>query len=270
MKALVVAPSGEVAERLSAEQIEVVSVGSLEEGESLIEGGADVQFAVVDESVPFAHAVILKLRMEYDGQNDRDRLPVLVLTGSTQEDLRCDPDVRLGPGVSGAELVAEAKRVLHRRARQRRLFEQELALKVATSHEGVDQLGDIFERLVEVAEFSLEDQVQLATSIREAIGNAAEHGNKHQAEKTIHINFVRTASRFALSIRDEGGGFDTGTFMEHTEENPLDHTRGRRDTETRPGGLGKFIMIKTCDELTFNQQGNCIFLAKDLPGPEGS
>jgi hypothetical protein len=70
-------------------------------------------------------------------------------------------------------------------------------------------------------------------------------------------------------ITDEGPGFNTENFLARADEvSALEHTRSRRPTEARPGGLGVFIMKETCDGIGFNKTGNSIYLMKYLPGRE--
>jgi serine/threonine-protein kinase RsbW len=165
------------------------------------------------------------------------------------------------------DVVQMAQQIIMRRARQRRLFDQELILKVPTTPETVEQAGDILERFVQQAGYSEEDVVALSTTIREAIGNAAEHGNKNAPERTIHLNYLRTNDRVTIVVTDEGPGFDTEAFLARADEvSALEHTRSRRDNEARPGGLGVFLMKKACDDIVFNDAGNSIYLMKYLPG----
>jgi anti-sigma regulatory factor (Ser/Thr protein kinase) len=164
-------------------------------------------------------------------------------------------------------VVRAARAIRIRRARQKRLFDQELALQVPTTPEAIDQVGDIYVRLVSRLGYADEDQVRLESTFREAVGNAAEHGNKKDPARTIHVTLLRTAERVVTVVRDEGAGFDHRTFLARaTEVSALEHTRSRRQNEARPGGLGVFIMKETCDQIAFNGSGNAIYLAKRLPG----
>lgn len=225
-------------------------------------------FVIVDEQLPFAHELTIAIKSEIDGP-DRDRIPVVAIERPEGNGvvLRCLPDLRFAAGTSATDLVASAKAMVMRRARQRRLFDQELVLKVKTMPEAVEQTGDVFDRLVAIAGYTEEEQVRLGHTFREAMGNAAEHGNKNDADRTIHVNYLRAADRVAVVITDEGKGFDTTKFLARAEEvSALEHTRSRRSNEARPGGLGVFIMKQTCDKIGFNDCGNSIYLMKFLPG----
>jgi anti-sigma regulatory factor (Ser/Thr protein kinase) len=225
-------------------------------------------FVIIDETVPFAQDLTLAVKAEVDGP-DRDRIPVVAIERHEANGigLRCLPDLRFPSGTSMEALVQSAKAMVMRRARQRRLFDQEVVLQVRTMPEAVEQAGDIFERLVGIAGYTEEEQVRLTHTFREAMGNAAEHGNKNNPDRHIRVNFLRSADRITVVITDQGKGFDTKAFLARADEvSALEHTRSRRANEARPGGLGVFIMKQTCDRIGFNDAGNSIYLMKYLPG----
>jgi len=263
VKVLLAVKNGALVEEFMARGLEVVAIETEEELEAGLD--ADAAFAVVDEAVPFAVDFIVKVKATVDGPA-RDRAPVLVVGGPTGPAIRCVPDTFVEQATA-EQLAAMAAEIVKRRARQRRLFDQEAVLKVPTTADLVDKAGDLLEELVGAAGYAEEDAVKLSTTFREALGNAAEHGNKNDPTRTVHINFLRTHDRVALAITDEGPGFDTSSFLARADEvSALEHTRSRRETEFRPGGLGVFIMKETCDAITFNEAGNTIYLMKYLPG----
>ena len=269
MKVLVATSDEGLLSGLSDGGVELIAAASLEEVVAALQD-QEPNFAIFDERTGFAHEALVEVRADYDGP-DRDRLPVVLLTHGAKRSttkVRCQPDEAIG-SEDPDELLQAAKEVLTRRARQRRLFDQELVLLVPTSPEAVEQAGDIFDRLIQSAGYDVEEQVRLNHTFREAVGNAAEHGNQNDPERTIHVAYLRSPDRIAFVVRDEGGGHDTDKFLNRAGEvSALEHTRSRREGEARPGGLGVFIMKETCDQIAFNQPGNSIFLMKFLPGQE--
>jgi anti-sigma regulatory factor (Ser/Thr protein kinase) len=138
---------------------------------------------------------------------------------------------------------------------------------MATSPDSIERASDIFAALVATAGYDDTDQVALETTFREALGNAAEHGNKHDQRKKIRVLYLRDREKIAFVVSDEGPGFDHRKFLARADEvSALEHTRSRRGSEARPGGLGVFIMKKTCDAIGFNDNGTSIYLMKYLPG----
>lgn len=267
MKALVAVQDEALIEALGEDGVEVVPVrADGERADALQE--SEISFALVDEQVAFAHDLIVDVRTDLDGR-ERDRIPVVLLDGAWKGDprLRCLPDANLPAGSSSDDVVRAARLVMIRRARQKRLFDQELSLKVPTTPATIEQVGDIYVRLMTCAGYTDEDQVRLEHTFREAVGNAAEHGNKQDPQRTIHVTYMRTPDRIVTVVRDEGSGFDHRTFLARAGSvSALEHTRSRRESEARPGGLGVFIMKETCDQIAFNGSGNAIYLAKRLPG----
>jgi serine/threonine-protein kinase RsbW len=266
VKVLAALENGALASALAeVEGTEVLSLGALEELEGFLD--ADPAFVLVDQSLAFATDMIATIKSHLDGP-DRDRVPVLCVGERSGKEAYCVPDAHYPDAEPDPEaMIREARAIMFRRARQRRLFDQELILGVPTVPEAVDKAGDLLEQFVGAAGFTEEETIKLGHTIREAVGNAAEHGNKNDPERTVHINCMRTPDRVAIVVTDEGPGFDTEAFLARADEvSALEHTRSRREHEARPGGLGVFIMKQTCDEIAFNAKGNSIYLMKYLPG----
>lgn len=245
----------------------VVACRSVDEAERVL--GRECGVAVVDGRCDFALDLLRKIKVE--GTNGSARTPVILIDGEAlSADFLILPEERLPPGADAKSVAALAEELLERRARRRRLFVQEVALELATTPENVERAGEIMDELLTTTGFTEHDQVALASTFRECMGNAAEHGNKHDAKKKIRVLYLRDEEKVAFVVTDEGAGFDHTKFLARADEvSALDHTRSRRATEARPGGLGVFIMKKTCDAICFNDKGNSIFLMKLLPGQGG-
>lgn len=246
---------------LGAEGVEVVLVSSEADIDDAIT--CEPALAVIDESLDFAHELVIRVKAEVDGP-DRDRVPILAVAEGPRQ-LRCVPDAVLYDAPA-SEVVKAGKEMILSRARQRRLFDQAVDLQVPTTTDDVTRAGEVLELFIDNAGFGVEDAVKLAHSAREAIGNAAEHGNKYEAERTVRIRYLRSGDRVTIVVCDEGPGHDAEAWLARAGEvSALEHTRSRRDTEERPGGIGVFMMKKTCDDIRFNKEGNVIFLMKRLP-----
>jgi serine/threonine-protein kinase RsbW len=245
----------------------VVPVRSVAEAERVL--GRECSVAIVDGRCEFALDLLRKIKVE--GTNGVARMPVILIDGEgASSGFQILPEERVA-ATSDARTIAQlAEELIERRSRRRRLFVQEVALELATSAENVERAGEIFDALTATTTFNEHDQVALASTFRECLGNAAEHGNKHDPKKKIRVLYLRDEAKIAFVISDDGPGFDHSQFLARADEvSALDHTRSRRATEARPGGLGVFIMKKTCDQIVFNDQGNSIFLMKFLPGHGG-
>ncbi|MBI3723789.1 ATP-binding protein [bacterium] len=246
----------------------VVPLGSIEEAERLLSRECGV--ALVDASCDFALDIMRKIKV--DGLNGVARMPVILLSedgasAHAGSDFEILPEERVA-ATAGAETIARlVEEVMERRARRRRLFVQELTIEFATTNDNIERAGEIFDGLMAAAGFDETSQVALSTTFRECVGNAAEHGNHHDSRKKIRVLYLRDDEKICFVVTDEGQGFDHKAFLVRVDEvSALDHTRSRRANEKRPGGLGGFIMKKTCDRIAFNDRGNSILLMKYLPG----
>ena len=263
VRVLAALQNGALAAELTGAGNEVVAVGTVAELEAKL--STEPAFILIDLGLDCACDMLVCVKSKIDGP-DRDRLPVLAVGRRAAAKPYVIPDAQFEQA-GAADIVAAAQSIIMRRARQRRLFDQELILKVPTTPDCVEKAGDILERFVHAAGYLEESAVGLATTIREALGNAAEHGNKNAPDRTIHINFLRTTDRVTIVVTDEGPGFDTAAFLARADQvSALEHTRSRRANEARPGGLGVFLMKKACDNIVFNASGNSIYLMKFLPG----
>jgi serine/threonine-protein kinase RsbW len=56
----------------------------------------------------------------------------------------------------------------------------------------------------------------VGVAVRESVINAIKHGNGHDEEKLVHVEFTPLTSEtppgIAIRVRDEGGGFDPSTI----------------------------------------------------------
>lgn len=243
----------------------VVPIRSVDEADKILSRECGV--AVIDGSCDFALDLIKRIKV--DGQNGVARMPV-ILIDAAPSDFQILTEERVAPSVDARSLAQLAEDLIERRARRRRLFVQEVSLELATNPDNVEKAGEIMDALLSNTPFSDHDQVALGTTFRECMGNAAEHGNKHDPNKRIRVLYLRDDEKICFVVTDEGPGFDHRRFLARADEvSALEHTRSRRANEARPGGLGVFIMKKTCDAIVFNDKGNSIFLMKLLPGHGG-
>lgn len=246
----------------------VVPVRSVVEAERVL--GRECGVAIVDARCDFALDLIRKIKVE-GTTNGVARMPVVLIDSENGHgDFEILTEERVPQNADARSIAQLIDAIFERRARRRRLFVQEVCLEFATSPENVERGGEIFDALIAMTGFNDHDQVALSSTFRECVGNAAEHGNKHDPKKKVRILYLRDEARICFVVTDDGNGFDHEQFLARADTvSPLDHTRARRANEARPGGLGVFIMKKTCDAIVFNDKGNSIFLMKLLPGQGG-
>lgn len=100
--------------------------------------------------------------------------------------------------------------------------------------------------------WNIEDDfyLEMYGALSEALTNSAEHGNKWNEDKEIHIHARRDEEYYIVSITDEGDGFNYYAVNDPT------HTANRE----KPSGRGIFIMSHLADKLHFSENGRCATL----------
>ena len=85
-------------------------------------------------------------------------------------------------------------------------------------------------------------------SITEAVNNAIIHGNNADESKRVRINMEGQSSGIAISVSDEGKGFDHKVIPDPTAPENLECC----------GGRGVYIMSRLADKLSFANNGSTV------------
>ena len=85
-------------------------------------------------------------------------------------------------------------------------------------------------------------------SITEAVNNAIIHGNKADESKEVRINMIGQSTGIAISVSDEGKGFDPNGLPDPTAPENIECC----------GGRGVYIMSRLADELSFANNGSTV------------
>lgn len=101
-------------------------------------------------------------------------------------------------------------------------------------------------------------EFQTRLVLEEALANAVKHGNRHDANKAVHVSYEITVDGIKVTVRDEGEGFDRQTIP-----NPTDC-----DGLSRPNGRGLYLMSQYTDSLKYNDIGNCVTFTKSWSDPK--
>ncbi len=83
-----------------------------------------------------------------------------------------------------------------------------LDLALESSLESVDLAEADILREARALGFDEDDLHKIGISVRECMVNAVVHGNRYNARKKVYVKVSRTPDRIAISIADEGEGFD--------------------------------------------------------------
>jgi serine/threonine-protein kinase RsbW len=81
----------------------------------------------------------------------------------------------------------------------------------------------------------------IGMSVREAVTNAIQHGNKLDLTKKVDIRYEVSPDQISISVKDQGNGFRADEIP-----NPLDN-----DNLLKPSGRGIFYIRTFMDEVEF-------------------
>lgn len=95
--------------------------------------------------------------------------------------------------------------------------------------------------------FEEDDKHQIGMAVRECMVNAVVHGNRYNKKKHVHLGVEVSAEELAVTIGDEGEGFDIASLPDPTAPENLLRQSGRGlllirafmdyfDMHPRPGG----------------------------------
>ena len=128
-------------------------------------------------------------------------------------------------------------------------FEYSLTSEVATVSPFVDHVM----RSINIFRMTSEIEVDIEVALREALLNAIIHGNREDPRKHVYVTiFCGTDGEVAMTIRDEGAGFDSSSVPDPTAPEHRMSTHGR----------GIYLMQALMDEVSFEQDGTVVYMRK--------
>lgn len=161
-------------------------------------------------------------------------------------------------------LLMLAESELARSSEEEVIFDQQVNFQFGTTDASIERANELGQRLFKASGLSEEDQVAVSAAFREAVGNAAQHGNKNNAEKLIKVLYLLDREKITVVVQDEGGGFDHDRYQLRAETKDAQSAARERAEQGKVGGLGIMLMMKCTDRLEYNDVGNMITLTKSL------
>ncbi len=131
-----------------------------------------------------------------------------------------------------------------------------------TAEGWVEQANDMMAALADAAEMDEEKAAALSVAFREAVDNAARHGNKNQENRIIDVIYLLDRQKVTITVEDEGDGFDTELYLTRGIQGNAVAAARERNQAGRVGGLGIMLMLKCLDDLEYNSVGNLVKLTK--------
>ncbi len=84
------------------------------------------------------------------------------------------------------------------------------------------------------------------------MNNAIRHGNGSDPKKTIEVRYEVNRERTAITITDQGRGFDLSVVPDPTADENIE----------KPCGRGIMLMFAYMDEVRYNDTGNQVHMIK--------
>jgi serine/threonine-protein kinase RsbW len=110
--------------------------------------------------------------------------------------------------------------------------------------ESVDQAEQLVLAMAKRIGFNEDDENAISMAIRESMVNAVAHGNKYNGRKRVLLTIEAQADRLAVTVADEGDGFDESAVADPlAEENLL-----------RQSGRGLLLMRAFMDECQHSKR----------------
>ena len=209
---------------------------------------------IVDHALPGSQELIAEIK----GSSALSMVPLIALYPAEKDPEKCPDFMVLGDEhlVEPFEvytLLMLAESELARSSEEEVIFDQQVNFQFGTAEEHLERANTIGANLFKNSGLDEEGQVALAAAFREAITNAAQHGNKDDSEKLIKVLYLLDKEKITIVVQDEGAGF------EHDSD------------EAQNSGLGLKLLKRCTDRLEYNDVGNMLTLTKFLkPQPEPS
>jgi serine/threonine-protein kinase RsbW len=106
----------------------------------------------------------------------------------------------------------------------------------------LDLVQDVSDNVSKMMGFDPDSQYWIGLSVREAVTNAIQHGNKGDPTKKVFLGFRMLEDRLIITVRDQGHG-----ITEDQIPDPLDP-----QNLLKPGGRGIFFVRSFMDNVSFN------------------
>lgn len=101
-------------------------------------------------------------------------------------------------------------------------------------------------------DYSDDDIFGVHLAFEEAFLNAVKHGNQMNPGKTVTVEFAVDAEKTAISITDEGCGFNPNSVPDPRVGENL----------YRPEGRGLLLINAYMDVVEYNDRGNRVYMAR--------
>ena len=132
---------------------------------------------------------------------------------------------------------------------------EKIHITLESTLQSVDEAETMVMEQANQVGFDDDEQHQIGMAVRECMVNAVVHGNRYNKKKQVHLDVERTGTGIAVTIGDEGEGFDLSSLPDPTSPENLLRQSGRGillirafmdefDLHPRPGGGTEVRLVK--------------------------
>ncbi|HST52576.1 MAG TPA: ATP-binding protein [Pyrinomonadaceae bacterium] len=107
------------------------------------------------------------------------------------------------------------------------MTEETVELKLPSRIESINEAAQATADAARRLGFSEDALFGIELAVREAVTNAVVHGNRSDESKPVEIGLAGTDASLAVTVRDQGEGFDPGHVADPTAEENILKASGR-------------------------------------------
>jgi serine/threonine-protein kinase RsbW len=230
-----------------------------------------ISLVIVDSKIKGFFELLQELKVN----KSTNHIPIIAVSRadlklSTQQELQVLPDEELVEPFEMGSLLRYADWELARAAKSGVIFDQRVHLTLPTRLEKLEDAKRVMERLLRQSGMEKDDQTTLLAAIREAMTNAARHGNKNRPATAIEVLYLLDRGKVTIAVKDEGDGFDIRRYCDRNGAvRRVDLLKERLQDEDI-SELGITLLAQSADIVHYNEAGNMVTLIKYLKGRKGN
>ncbi len=122
------------------------------------------------------------------------------------------------------------------------------SVRLSSNPKNVDKVSSLVENLANKFRFAPDTYGNILISLTEAVNNAIIHGNKQDETKVVEVRTESKNGRIAITVKDEGKGFDYTCVPDPTSPEHV----------CECGGRGVFLMRQLSDRCRFQDNGRTV------------
>jgi serine/threonine-protein kinase RsbW len=129
----------------------------------------------------------------------------------------------------------------------------EIELSLPSKVAAISHFVDSLMLLITKCQCARGHEMDIEIALREALANAAVHGNHEDPRKHVHVRCRCKADEdVSIVVQDEGQGFDPNAVPDPTSAETIESSHGR----------GIYLMKSLMDEVHFDHSGAVVYMRK--------